>query len=91
MPLNEDQKRTLLTNLARDKAENLRNEIARIAREALAKDHPDLSEEDRARGELALQRALQSAERMVANLDAAMKLSEQMEQEAREKDRPGNE
>ena len=84
MPLNDDQKRTLLTNLARDKAENLRNEIARVMAEAGAQDHSHLSPEDRALGEQALRNALASAQRMVANLEAAMKLSEEMEAEARE-------
>ena len=84
MPRDEGQKRTLLTNLARDKAENLRNEIARVMAEAAEKDHSHLSPEDRALGEQALRKALASAQRMVANLEAAMKLSEEMEAEERD-------
>lgn len=84
MHFDEHQKRTLLTNLARDKAENLRNEIARIMADARNKERPDLSPEQRALGEYALQRALESAQRMIANLKAAMELSEQIAKEARE-------
>lgn len=85
MPLNEDQQRALLTNLARDKAENLRNEIARIITEVkTSSDRPDLTEEERKLGEYALQRALQSAQRMVTNLEHAMKLADEMVEEGRE-------
>jgi hypothetical protein len=82
MPFNDDQKRTLLTNLARDKAENLRNEIARISAEARAQNRSDISEGDRRLGEYALQRALESAQRLVASLEKAMQLSEEMTREA---------
>ena len=81
MPFNEDQQRTLLTNLARDKAENLRNEIARLMAEAKTTPRPDLSEEDRAFGEYAQQRAMESAQRMVTNLEHALKLAEEMARE----------
>jgi hypothetical protein len=91
MPLNDDQRRTLLTNLARDKAENLRNEISRIIAEAETRDFSHLSEEDRTLGELAMRRALESAQRMVTNLEAAMKLSEEIEAEAREEREPPEE
>jgi len=82
MSLNEHQKRTLLTNLARDKAENLRNEIRRVQREAQERDHSHLSPEQRAMGEHALNKALESAERLLANLETAMRLSEQITQDA---------
>lgn len=88
MPLNDDQKRMLLTNLARDKAENLRNEIARMASEAKSRERPDLSDEDRQRGEHALQRAMESAQRLVANLEKAMALASEMAQESKDDAEP---
>ena len=78
MPLNDDQKRALLTNLARDKAEHLRDEINRLAREATGADHSDLSDAQRALGEYALQRAMQSVQRMVENLEEALKLAQRV-------------
>ena len=81
MPLNDDQKRTLLVNLARDKAEHLRNEIARLAEQAKKQDHSGLTPQQRALGEAALQRAMESIQRVVDNVEAAMALSEKMAQE----------
>lgn len=83
MPLNDDQKRLLLTNLARDKAENLRNELLRTIEQAKANPPAGLSEENRKLGEYAMQRALESAQRMVENLEKAMKLAEEMATESR--------
>jgi molecular chaperone GrpE (heat shock protein) len=83
MPLNEDQERALLTNLARDRAENLRNEIIRMMEEARSTPRPDLTEEQRQLGEAAMRKALESAQRMVDNLDHALGLAEKMADEAR--------
>jgi hypothetical protein len=77
----DSQKRLLLTNLARDKAENLRNEIRRMKAEAMTGDHSHLTPEQRLLGEQALQRAMASAERMLASLEQALKLAEEMQDE----------
>lgn len=78
MPLNDDQKRALLTNLARDKAEHLRDEIHRLARETAQNDHADLSDAQRALGEYALRRAMESVQRMVENLEEALKIAQRV-------------
>lgn len=78
MPLNDDQKRALLTNLARDKAEHLRDEIHRLARETAQNDHGDLSDAQRALGEYALRRAMESVQRMVENLEQALKIAQRV-------------
>ena len=78
MPLNDDQKRALLNNLARDKAEHLRDEINRLARDAAATDHSHLSDAQRALGEYALRRAMESVQRMVENLEEALKIAQRV-------------
>lgn len=70
-----------MTNLASNKAEQLRNDIRRMVVEAKTKDHPHLSEEDRRMGEYALQKAVEAAERMLANLEQALKIAEAMNAE----------
>lgn len=78
MPLNDDQKRALLTNLARDKAEHLRDQIKRLAREAAETDHSDLTDAQRALGEYALRRAMESVQRMVENLEEALEIAQRV-------------
>ena len=84
MALNDDQKRLLQTNLARDKAEQLLAELKRTAEEASQQDRPDLTPQQRLMGEMALKNAMASAQRMVDNLNAAMRLAEQMCQEGQD-------
>jgi hypothetical protein len=83
MSLNEDQRRLLQTNLARDKAEALLQGLLRARSEAEQRiaASRDMDPQRIEQGRHAMQKAIESAQRMVDSLNSAMAcLADEMSQ-----------
>lgn len=78
MSLNDAQRDVLEVNAARDKAEHLLAEMERVFAEARsgAQDRSDLTDADRQQGEQAIQKAMESARRMIKSLTAAKEMAD---------------
>ncbi len=76
MPFNHDQRQRLQTNLARDKAEALLEGLlqARAEAEQRIANDDHLDPQRVAKGRHAMQRAIESAQRMVDSLNSAMEI-----------------
>lgn len=78
MPLNDDQREMLQVNAARDRAEQLLSEMKKAfaEAEANAESRADLTDEQRELGELAMRKAMESTQRMLDSLNAALEIAQ---------------
>lgn len=78
MSLSDEQRETLQVNAARDRAEQLLAEMQKAFADAHANapDREGLTDEQRELGELAMKRAMESTQRMIDSLNAALAIAQ---------------
>ncbi len=78
MSLKDEQREALQVNAARDRAEQLLAEMKKAFAEAQANipEREDLSDEQRELGELAMRKAMESTQRMLDSLNAALAIAQ---------------